>query len=312
MVIRQHPLFWSLSFGLILFGVERSPARADEPGQSYKVAHFKDGVIHHGVLTVDSTGVGYSEPEAQSDNFHVPCADFVKGMFLKKTQQDSFIQVPVHWGDPRLWSDDQEFATENLFQSVEVTCETPAAMSRADLDKIIAADQEAAVATRKANFRKGIFAALRAADEPDPFASIRGEFDLSAPDSRQWKTNFQLAGADKCTLLKTPPAIPTSPSVWTFGCMFPASGDGYGGMVKSVQSILNLPYQPDERAVDINQVFFADPSKPARRVFVAKIDEATIGLSVVAVRSAGALIDFNAVSFPGAPTLVPTAPTNSE
>ena len=45
-------------------------------------------------------------------------------------------------------------------------------------------------------FAKSILAALRFADEPDPFASVRGEFDLSASDSRQWKTSLQLAGAD--------------------------------------------------------------------------------------------------------------------
>jgi hypothetical protein len=168
---------------------------------------------------------------------------------------------------------------------------------------------EAAAAKRKADFRDGILTALRAAEEPDPFASIRGDFDLSASDSRQWKTSLRLQGADKCALLKTPPATPTSPPVWTFGCLFRASGDGYEGMVKSVQSVLNLPYQPDEKAVSINQVFFADSSSPARRVFVAKINEATIGVSVVAVRSAGAPGDFSSALFLAAPTVLPTEPT---
>lgn len=75
-----------------------------------------------------------------------------------------------------------------------------------------AAEQEAAAAKRKADFRDGIFAALRAAEEPDPFASIRGDFDLSPFDSRQWKTSLQLVGADKCALLKTPPAQRSSAS----------------------------------------------------------------------------------------------------
>jgi hypothetical protein len=83
-------------------------------------------------------------------------------------------------------------------------------------------------------------------------------------------------------------------------------------MVKSVQSVLNVPYQPDERAANINQVFFPDPSEPATRVFVAKINEATIGVSVVAVRSAGAAADFNAAQFPAVPTMLPTEPTISD
>jgi hypothetical protein len=173
--------------------------------------------------------------------------------------------------------------------------------------------QQAADAKRKADFRDGIRAALRAAEEPDPVASIRGEFDLSASDSREWKTSLQLAGADRCALLKTPPSTPTSLSSWTFGCAFRASDEGYEGMVKSVQSVLNVPYQPDERAVNINQVFFADSSKPARRVFVAKIDEATIGISVVAVRSPGktpAVPD--AALFHRVPTMLPTEPTISD
>ncbi|HUE17346.1 MAG TPA: hypothetical protein VMR25_24555, partial [Planctomycetaceae bacterium] len=147
-------------------------------------------------------------------------------------------------------------------------------------------------------FAKSILAALRFADEPDPFASVRGEFDLSASDSRQWKTSLQLAGADKCALLKTPPANPPSPSAWTFGCVFHASSDGYEGTVKSVGSILNLPFQPDEKAVGINQVFFADPSKPARRVFVAKINEATTRIAVVALPSSAAPVEFDKALLP--------------
>jgi hypothetical protein len=105
---------------------------------------------------------------------------------------------------------------------------------------------------RKADFRDGVLAALRAAEEPDPFASIRGAFDLSAPNSRQWKTSLVLPDAERCALLKTPPESPTSASAWTFACLFPSAGDGYEGMVKSVGSVLNLPYQPDEKAANIN------------------------------------------------------------
>jgi hypothetical protein len=79
-----------------------------------------------------------------------------------------------------------------------------------------------------------------------------------------------------------------------------------------VGSVLNLPYQPDETAT-YNQVFFADPSKPAWRFFAAKINAATIGISVVAVRVAGEAP--NAVSseaFAKVPTMLPTGPAVPE
>jgi hypothetical protein len=422
MAVRRHPLLWSLSFGLILFGGGLKPATADGSSYSYKVTHPKGRDWHHGVLTIDSSGVSYSETEDRSDNFHSSCRDFLSGTSLKKSLDGTFLHVPARWRGRELLSDEQELTTENLFQLIEAACENPGAASRpvnlhelsykirgqvgsisgvlsvrsavvsywdnqksgfslpchdffirttikgtslevsglqhvgvwpglpavlhpleegvssATVFQVVrdacAAQQSemaregalwaaaqpeealrrqgAAVAKRKSDFHDGILAALRAAEEPDPFASIRGDFDLSASDSRQWKTSLQLAGADRCALLKTPPSTPTSLSSWTFGCAFRASDEGYEGMVKSVQSVLNLPYQPDEKAVNINQVFFADPSKPARRVFVAKINEATIGISVVAVGSAGALADFNADQFPSVPTILPTEPTISD
>jgi len=174
-------------------------------------------------------------------------------------------------------------------------------------------ERQAAAAKRATEFHDGMVLALRAAEEPDPFASIRGDFDLSGSDSRQWKTSMQLPDAEKCALLKTAASTPTAASAWTFGCLFRASSDGYERMVKSVQSILKLPYLPDEKAVNINQVFFADASKPASRLFVAKINAATVGISVVAVRVAG--VAPNAVSpdaFAKVPTMLPTEPTVPE
>jgi hypothetical protein len=47
------------------------------------------------------------------------------------------------------------------------------------------------------------------------------------------------------------------------------------------------------------QVFFADPAKPAWRLFVGKINANVTGLSLVAVRGVdGAPADFNAARFP--------------
>jgi hypothetical protein len=76
-----------------------------------------------------------------------------------------------------------------------------------------------------------------------------------------------------------------------------------------VGSILNLPFQPDEKAVGINQVFFADPSKPARRVFVAKINEATTRIAVVALPSSAAPVEFDKALLPEPPEVPPTEAT---
>lgn len=172
-----------------------------------------------------------------------------------------------------------------------------------------AAEEQAAAAKRAMDFRNGILTAVRGAEETDPFASIRGDFDLSGSDGRLWKTSLQLPDAEKCGLLKTPAPARNGLSAWTFACLFRTAGDGYERTVKSTQSVLNLPYQPDERAVNINQVFFADPSKPAWRLFVARINESTVGVSVVAVRLAGAVpAAANIEPFPAVPTMLPTAP----
>lgn len=170
-----------------------------------------------------------------------------------------------------------------------------------------AKEREEEIARRAAAFRESILAALRAAEESDPFASIRGDFDLTASDSRQWKTILKLPDAEKCGLLRTPLANPASTSAWTFGCHFPVSSDGYEHMVESVRQVLNLAYQPDERATNINQVFFADPSRPDWRLFVGRINQALVGISVVAVNSVGT--SPGPTMFSGVPTQLPLSPS---
>jgi len=134
------------------------------------------------------------------------------------------------------------------------------------------------------DFREAVLAVLHAAEEPDPFGSIRGDFDLSAAsDNRQWKTSFKLPHSEKCSLIKVPSTAPGSAALWTFACTFRAMCNGYEGVVKAMQSVLKLSYQPDEGA-SINQVFLADPSKPTWRSFVTKIDEARVGIWFVAIR----------------------------
>ncbi|MGD0500172.1 MAG: hypothetical protein ABSC23_17245 [Bryobacteraceae bacterium] len=188
-------------------------------------------------------------------------------------------------------------------QREEEARQVDAAMKQKEAE---AARREAAAAKRETEFRDGILAAVHTAEEPDPFASIRGEFDLGGSDSRQWNTSLQLPEAEKCRLLKTPPTPPASLSAWTLGCTFRASNRSYEQMVKSVQSVLNLQFQPDEAAVESNRVFFADAAKPAWRLYVARMSDVTVGASVVAVRVAGvAPTEASASLFTAVPVMLP-------
>jgi hypothetical protein len=176
-----------------------------------------------------------------------------------------------------------------------------------------AEEERAAAEQREGEFRNRILAAVQAAELPDPFSSIRGEFDLSASSSRHWKTLFQLSDAAQCNLIRTPPATPTSVSAWTLGCLFRVSGDGYEHMVNSAKTALNLPYQPDDRETRINRVFFANPSAPGWRLFVAKLNEEVVGVSLVAVRVAGEPPAVSNVElFPIVSTMLPIETTGSD
>jgi hypothetical protein len=364
MALRRHPLLWSLSLGLIVFGVpgftrglrvdlhsadctQTVSAKTNPEIVSFDVKHDRGPAK-------DIAGFGqYEQPSGSGWDDGVLNVVGACVFFYKAGQHApvSIASCPNNYlarttdGSALLWGslvldryllipNQKDLTVDGLLQGIAGACSTQegeeapekqaqAAAIRKERAELQAARQmaqddwqraelQAARQSAAAAFREGMLAALHAAKDPDPFASIRGEFDLSARNSRQWKTSLHLAGAERCDLLKSPSSTPTSSSSWTFGCAFRASSVGYEGMVKSVQSVLNAPYQPDDRAVNINQVFFADPSKPARRVFVAKINEATVGISVVAVRSAGAPADFNAAQFPVVPTMLPTEPTVSD
>jgi hypothetical protein len=330
----------------LIKSVCRNPGAASRPANldeiSYKV--WRQGHRASGVLSTTRGQVFYTDDKDTALNFSQSCYDF---LFWTTIRDASLGVVKIESGLYPVKIDSGLYPLEEgpsssavIYQGIRDACatwqieeEARSRESAAAAQKLAAAEQQSAAAKRKADFRKGILAALRAAEEPDPFASIRGEFDLSASDSRQWKTSLQLAGAERCVLLKTPLPTPTSAPLWTFACMFPTcgpvpaqsrevdswspptlrreqplpcvAGDDYEAAVKLVQSILGLPYQPDEKAVNMNRVFFADASKPSRRVFVGKNNEATIVISVVAVRAAGAPADFNTAAFPAPEGLLP-------
>jgi len=300
-------------------------------GASYVAFPVNGTSMNKGTFSVAGLSVNFSEPGRPDHSSTMSCQDFIGTVRMTPSLTNPQWETLSYGGDKggatysAKVSDkkamDAMYAAERAItnpcyvalvkQANQVAEEREQAAAeelvrRAEAD---AREREAAAAKRAADFRNGILTALHAAEESDPFASIRGDFDLSGSDSRHWKTSLHLPGAEKCALLKAAAPIPTAASAWTFACLFRASGDGYERMVKSVQSVLNLPYVPDEKAVNMNQVFFADLTKPAWRFFAAKMKDA-VGISVVAVRFAGGpATAANTTPFPTVPTMLPTDPT---
>jgi len=118
-----------------------------------------------------------------------------------------------------------------------------------------------------AQFRDTILAALHAAEEPEPFATIRGEFDLASPTGA-WKTLVQLPDAEKCLLMKTSRSTPSAPALWTYLCIFRPSITSYERVVTLVQSSLTVDYR--RNALTTNEVVFSSLSELTWRVVVTK------------------------------------------
>ncbi len=339
MMANRHPCFWLFGFTMILFGSSgfAQKLRVDDDHQSCMATvaamtnpeivsfhvkhdrgpvkfkrkqHFPSGLgWDDGILDVVG-GCMFFHEAGQTAPVSVGSCDSTP-WWVKPTQDGT----ALWWYGYLLMPDEEKLTVSGLHQGILAACDTQKAKKMAELEVLTARLR----AESTSSFGDSIHAVLRAAEETDPFVSIRGDYDLSTSDSHQWKTSLKLVDAQKCSLFKTPAQPPSANSAWTFVCMFnghrdTAVGSGidfsYEGMVKSVQSLLNLPYQPDEKAAGINQVFFSDPSKPAWRLFVARINEITTGLSVVAVRSEGTVPTVPSTAlYSGVPTMLPTETT---
>jgi hypothetical protein len=193
----------------------KDPGAARRPANLNQISYKVQGQVGLGVLSVRSAQVSYSENRNQMSSFSLPCLEF----FIRTAIQGTSLKVsglPDIGVWPRvpavLHPLEEGLSSAAIYQWIRDACAAQqtemareaalqAAAQREEATRqqeAAAAEREAAAAKRKVYFRDGILAALRAAEEPDPFASIRGEFDLSASNSRQWKTSLQLAGADRC------------------------------------------------------------------------------------------------------------------
>ncbi len=240
-----------------------------DEGLSYWIMHqHAAGAWSPGEISVAGPSVYYSEGK---HSFMVGCAEFIEGA-QRHGADGPALTIPGAPGggfwDPAAGSGEAMGAIE---KGIKEAC------SAAVRKQAAAADEEARLEGEfDARFRSGVVNAWRAADETEPFASIRG--DLDPASSGAWKARVQLPGAERCVLVKW--AGTTAASFWTFGCQFRGYADIYERVVKYVQSALGIPFQPDVTAISVNRVIFSDSSKPAWRLVVSSIGDARIVLQI--------------------------------
>lgn len=201
--------------------VLRAPSPAASPDDvSYPVVHKhsdSNGPKQaDGTLSLVGSTVIYFEPSQPAHDFRMECDSFVLHSSLRdgsapgRRLEVHAVSPGTFYFHPAGWMASPAQKIDNVAQRT-----APIAMiarelwSRCDVNPESAEREERAAAA----FRDSIHTALRAAEEPDPFASIRGDFDLSGSDSRQWKTSLQLHDAEKCGLIRTPPPAPAATPV---------------------------------------------------------------------------------------------------
>jgi hypothetical protein len=257
---------------------------------------------HAGILSVEGSQVIYFG----FHTFSVPCADFLGRVtingFLEIVLAESY-SLNMSEGVGRTYSEIAEAcavarereAAEKEREAAEYAATKPLRDAKEAEERAARlaeeakrqADEAERQAALEANFRYILLRAWGAADEPDPFASIRGEFDLKNSDNRHWSTTLTVPGANRCFLIRTPGASPVSP-LWTYTCEFRGSTGEYESYVKSVQRVLGLAYQPDDSVAEVNQVVFSDKSRPNWRLLLTNITAGATVLLRITPRQAGA------------------------
>jgi hypothetical protein len=237
-----------------------------------------------GSFSGDGLSMKYTEPHSPDHNFTMSCEEFIGSAQIVKHQGGYYLDVQragEHFSLFEVGTYDAVLGSENEDRPPD----GKAVALVQDLLKVPCSKG------RDAEFRSSIQAAWRASQEAEPFASVRGDFDLASP-AAAWKTRIQLPDADRCVLIKTTPPGPTAAPLLTYACVFRASTDTYERIVKLVQSALSISYQPDESAVNVNQVFFSDRSKPAWKLVVTKTSNASaVLLRIMPQQSATSIPD---------------------
>jgi hypothetical protein len=308
---------------LVLLAITATLSGSDYSGTPIQVNRWHRWVLgmleEDGTLQVIDTTLTYTEPQHPEENFTIGCDAFESqssthhGTWLYVTltpkKTDSFTDSNKQVAEQRTkrrnvkgTSIRDELLTGCQTGRVRVSQAIEARKAQAARDAESARERAASEAEMMrqqadrdarlaADFRNGILTAWKAAGEPEPFASIRGKFNLSSPTAA-WLTNLQLPFADECSLFKIPAS--GADSAWIYACRFDPTGTwgsraSYEKIIDVVQSTLSLKFQPDEGAQDINQVFFSDASKPAYKLMVSKLNPFRIVLSIAPQRSTATL-----------------------
>jgi hypothetical protein len=261
----------------ITIGSKKSPAHLRVSGLTVTYRDEKHPDLNF-TLTCDDFAARASDFEK---GLHVKLGSGFKGnLWLRDADNDTFMNRYNH-KIPGMKEEILADCAAARDAALSATLEAEAQAQAASARHAEEANRNRGVALAN-ELRTDIIAAWRAADEADSFASIRGEFDLSSPTAA-WKT-VHLPYADRCVLLKAPGASSGTAPQWTFYCHFPAGSSSqsslYDGVVHAVKSAVNLDYQPDETAMNVNQVFFSDSSKPAWRLIVTKLNDSSVELRI--------------------------------
>src|ERR1019366_741323 len=294
--IRQRGVFSKLGiielsgclFAAVLVFIFAIPAGAQFQGKDIAVRNTAHWGTSQGHLRVVGLSVTYIDAKKPEESFNLSCDNFAAQ--AKENQGFELYgdlglkrYFSLQVSDKATWSAMYKKKIPGIKEVILADCadaqfeaawEARAAQARQTEEQRRARDASLA------GFRDGIRSAWHAAGEAEPFASIRGEFDLSSPTAA-WKTTFTLPFADRCVLLKTPGTATGSAVQWTFFCIFRPAGSSsrvttYDWVVHAVKAALSLDYQPDESAVNVNRVYFSDPSKPDWRLEVTKLNDSSV------------------------------------
>lgn len=293
--------------------LRRLKAECANPGTAHEMA-YSEGIsypvawLDHGrgrsrmkrsvgAVSVRRFSVTYSDTKYTSRNASYSCSD--PHLATPRDAASCKDCLAVAGQEYAFKSADATVRSTAIFQGVKNACAAQEAGHRTELEaearrEALRQEEEARrraaeTARHVAEFRGAVRSAVRSAEEIEPFSSIRSGFDPNGPGGGYWQPTLKLPGADKCALLNSPASQNANVAAWTFACRFtsgwPSSSDfGEEVMAKSVEAALGLPYSAGEGIARMKTLFFSNPVKPTWRLYVARIDGDTVGLSIVAAQ----------------------------
>jgi hypothetical protein len=292
--------------------LDRIKAECSRPGSSLELA-FSNGVSYQitwmehgrgrahlkrsdGSISVSRFRISSSDKKYSARNLNYSCSDL--GAVAPRSTRDCKDCLVVSGDEYVFNSADRSVPNSSMLKGIKDACAVQEAGHKKELieearREVVRQAEEARrraeeSARRVAEFRAAIRSVVHAAQEADPFSSIRSGFDPSGPGGLYWQPTVQIPGAEKCALLNTPASTHSALAVWAFACRFtsgwPSASDfGEEPMATSVGAALGLP-RTGEGTAPNKPLFFSDPANPTWRLYVARIDDGTVGVSILATK----------------------------